>query len=310
MIILLENEISTFARQGKILLMGDMNAKYPDFIIGDSCQINNFDAENLIPDCYEVDTEISRNNQDNITNVQCKSLLELCIASRLRILDGRFIGDSLGYYTYMSINGYRAVDYALISESLLSSVKYFKTDDFAYLSDHVQIQLTLNRNIKNKFDLKSHIEKKMERFEKISMVRTENSQNLLLETLTSEYIKNYILNFELNEYEENQKGVDGATENLTNIFENISEITCKISKRFKNSFDKKPKDYWEILKGMKNKKDVGNEVPEILKDEEIITKYIQDQGKPTFVNIKWKEKIENNLFILKRTLHLIEKQML
>ncbi|CAC5383994.1 unnamed protein product [Mytilus coruscus] len=28
------------------------------------------DAENLIPDYYEVDTEISRNNQDNVTNVQ------------------------------------------------------------------------------------------------------------------------------------------------------------------------------------------------------------------------------------------------
>ncbi|CAG2212207.1 unnamed protein product [Mytilus edulis] len=150
----LENEISTFARQGKILLMGDMNArtgKCPDFITGDSCQINNFDAKNLIPNYYEVDTEISRNNQDNVTNVQGKSLLELCIASRLRILNGRFIGDSLGYYTYMSINGYSAVDYALISESLLSSVKYFKTDDFTYLSDHVQIQLTLNCNIKKNF---------------------------------------------------------------------------------------------------------------------------------------------------------------
>ncbi|CAC5383251.1 unnamed protein product [Mytilus coruscus] len=162
---LLENDFNTFARQGKILLMGDMNArtgKCPDFIKGNSCQINNFDAENLIPDYYEVDTKISRNNQDNVTNVQGKSLLELCIASRLRILNGRFIGDSLGYYmfTYMSINGYSAVDYALISESLLSSVKYFQTDDFTYLSDHVQIQLTLNCNIKQIFDLKSHIEKK------------------------------------------------------------------------------------------------------------------------------------------------------
>ncbi|CAC5370659.1 unnamed protein product [Mytilus coruscus] len=99
---LLENEISTFARQGEILLMVDMNArtgKCPDFVTGDSCQINNFDAENLIPDYYEVDTDIARNDQDNVTNVQGKSLLELCIASRLRILNCRFIGDSLGYYT-------------------------------------------------------------------------------------------------------------------------------------------------------------------------------------------------------------------
>ncbi|CAG2210743.1 unnamed protein product [Mytilus edulis] len=215
--------------------MGDMNArtgKCPDFITGDSCQINNFDAKNLIPNYYEVDTEISRNNQDNVTNVQGKSLLELCIASRLRILNGRFIGDSLGYYTYMSINGYSAVDYALISESLLSSVKYFKTDDFTYLSDHVQIQLTLNCNIKQTFDLKSHIEKKWKYLKRYKW--TENSHNLLLKALMSEHIKNDIMKFELNEYQENQKGVDGATENLTNIFENISDITCKITKRIKS----------------------------------------------------------------------------
>ncbi|CAG2257164.1 unnamed protein product [Mytilus edulis] len=240
----LENEISTFARQGKILLMGDMNArtgKCPDFITGDSCQINNFDAKNLIPNYYEVDTEISRNNQDNVTNVQGKSLLELCIASRLRILNGRFIGDSLGYYTYMSINGYSAVDYALISESLLSSVKYFKTDDFTYLSDHVQIQLTLNCNIKQTFDLKSHIEKKWKYFKRYKW--TENSHNLLLKALMSEHIKNDIMKFELNEYQENQKGVDGATENLTNIFENISDITCKITKRIKSK-RKKYRQAW------------------------------------------------------------------
>jgi predicted nucleic acid-binding protein len=35
----------------------------------------------------------------------------------------------------------------LISESLLPSVKYFKTNDFTYLSDHVQIELYLKYSI-------------------------------------------------------------------------------------------------------------------------------------------------------------------
>ncbi|CAG2232037.1 unnamed protein product [Mytilus edulis] len=60
----------------------------------------------------------------------------------------------------------------------------------------------------------------------------------------------------------------------------------KIFNSLTDSFDKKPKDYWEILKGMKNKYNVDDEVPKILKDEEKIMKHIQDQGEPTFVNIK------------------------
>ena len=59
----------------------------------------------------------------------------------------------------------------------------------------------------------------------------------------SEHIKNDIMKFELNEYQENQKGVDGATENLTNIFENISDFTCKITKRIKSK-RKKYRQAW------------------------------------------------------------------
>lgn len=48
--------------------------KCPDFIKGDSCWINSFYTDNPIPDYYKVDTDISRNNQDNITNAQGKFL--------------------------------------------------------------------------------------------------------------------------------------------------------------------------------------------------------------------------------------------
>ena len=47
----------------------------------------------------------------------------------------------------MSNNGFSYVDYAILSESLLPSVKYFKTNDFTYLSDHVQVELYLKCSI-------------------------------------------------------------------------------------------------------------------------------------------------------------------
>jgi len=48
-----------------------------------------------IPENYKADTEVDRINQDTVINSQGKSLLELYIFARLRILNGRFIGDSL-----------------------------------------------------------------------------------------------------------------------------------------------------------------------------------------------------------------------
>jgi hypothetical protein len=68
-----------------------------------------------LPPDYVTDTELKRVNQDVIINSHGKNLLDLCLSSRLRILNGRFLGDSLGYFTYMSNNGFSSVDYAILN---------------------------------------------------------------------------------------------------------------------------------------------------------------------------------------------------
>ena len=257
----LENEMCSFAKLGKIILMGDFNARTgqsPDFIDEDSSQINNFDASNLLPANYEVDSEINRTNQDIVINSHGKSLLELCISSRLRILNGRYIGDSLGNHTFMSVNGYSTVDYALVSASLLSSVKYFKTESFTYLSDHVQIQMTLECSIRNTFNYKLNgkMWKDFNRFK-----WTKDSGKLLINALTTQQIKNDILDFELSNYMENQEGVDGAVENLTKIFENISKISCKTITRKRKRKMKKHKQVWSddtVYETKKQINELGN----------------------------------------------------
>ena len=87
-------------------------------------------------------------------NFHGKSLLNLCISSGLRILNGRYLGDSLGYHTCFTPNGCSTVDYGIVSKCLLSSVKYFCTLDLSYLSDHVQIYFTLKCNINPSFKLR------------------------------------------------------------------------------------------------------------------------------------------------------------
>ena len=99
---LLESEVSIFANQGKVLLIGDFNfrtGQSPDYIL------NNFSDNYILPRNYSVDQILKRNNQDQICKTQGKNLLHLCIASKLRILNVRYVGDSLGYFTCLTANG-------------------------------------------------------------------------------------------------------------------------------------------------------------------------------------------------------------
>jgi hypothetical protein len=94
----------------------------------------------MIPTYFKIFYLIIRlpYTQDKSLNFHGKSLVNLCISSRLRILNGRYLGDSLGYHTCFPPNGCSTVDYGIVSKCLLSSVKYFCTLDLSYLSDHVQ----------------------------------------------------------------------------------------------------------------------------------------------------------------------------
>ena len=147
----LENEINNFCDKGKIVLIGDFNSRtgsYQDYIENDSIDLNQFSENDLLPEHYDIDQCSKRNNCDKIYNSQGESLLDLCISSRLRILNGRYIGDILGNFTCFTSNGNSAVDYAIVSEGLLPSVKYFKSYDLNYLSDHTQIECFLKCNFR------------------------------------------------------------------------------------------------------------------------------------------------------------------
>ena len=64
-----------------MLLMEHFNTRIrqdSDIIIGDPSQINKVDASNLLPEYYEV-----------VLYGQGKTLLELCVVSSLRMLNGR-----------------------------------------------------------------------------------------------------------------------------------------------------------------------------------------------------------------------------
>lgn len=237
----LGEEISSFSDKGKIILIGDMNARIGnklDYIENDTPEINNFDGVDLLPPDYEIDIPLRRVSQDKVINNHGNNLLDVCLSSGLRILNGRFLGDSLGYYTFMSQNGFSSVDYAIASQSLLPSVKFFKTDSFGYLSDHVQIELYIKCSYtsENKVILDRNKWKEIKTYK---WETTSVSENLITEALSQEKIRNDIINFETNDINMTQDGVDEATSKLSNILYEISNISCKSIVRRKRKKRKK-----------------------------------------------------------------------
>ena len=144
----LEVEISQLSDKGNILIMGDLNARIADKLdfIENENDIHDR-LQDLLPDEYTHDFNINRNSQDKVYNNQGQQLLDLCIASQLRILNGRYVGDSLGNLTCYKANGASTVDYALANVNLINAINFFQVSDPSYLSDHAQIAVHVKCNI-------------------------------------------------------------------------------------------------------------------------------------------------------------------
>lgn len=138
----LEQTIEEFSIQGDIVMMGDFNgrtAERLDYVVCDSA---DFTSSHV----YETDSEMTeRTNQDKTTNKRGEQLLDLCIAARLRMLNGRIAGDTLGSFTCHKYNGSSTIDYGIVSNDLLKHIVYFHVHDLnSSLSDHCQISLRLH----------------------------------------------------------------------------------------------------------------------------------------------------------------------
>ena len=105
---------------------------------------------NYLPQDYELDTIRSiRNNQDTSVNEYGQQLLNLCIETKLRILNGRTRGDLQGHLTYVGYHGCSTVDLVLTSEVSLTEstkVQYLSVQDLNFLSDHRPVLLKRTGN--------------------------------------------------------------------------------------------------------------------------------------------------------------------
>ena len=137
---ILEEEHMQFNNNEQILLTGDFNAhigSLPDYIIYDD------DLFCPAPDQYTVDSEMHpRMNCGMKICTNGKRLLEVCQRARLRIINGRKIGDSTGNLTCHKYNGSSTADYFIVDVNLFNHVRYIRVHDWTpCLSDRYPISL-------------------------------------------------------------------------------------------------------------------------------------------------------------------------
>ena len=124
--------------------MGDFNARtgaLQDFIAND---INRFDVHDhnqsiSFPD--QVST--NRNNRDITISPFGTRLVEMCLASNLKFLNGRTKGDLLGQFTCYTINGKSAVDYVITSETIIPKILFFTVEPPTYNTCHSPLSFAL-----------------------------------------------------------------------------------------------------------------------------------------------------------------------
>ena len=142
--------VSKYMNNSDIILCGDLNARpgsEPYFIQNDS-----YEDHVQVNEDYECDiVQEIRNSYDNKLDARGKQLLEFCVTTKMRILNGRVIDDLFGKYTCHKPTGSSVVDYIILSEELLTSVLYFKVSDF--IPNYSDCHCILSMNLLTKYSI-------------------------------------------------------------------------------------------------------------------------------------------------------------
>ena len=100
-----------------VILSGDLNGRTSNVSQPVNLDFDSFDTMHR-----SVPVSVGRKSQDSVMNGFGKSLLNMCTALNLCILNGMCHGDLDGRYTYMCDLGSSVIDYFLMSSDLLATV--------------------------------------------------------------------------------------------------------------------------------------------------------------------------------------------
>ena len=155
---LLMQDVAKFSKNGRCMVLGDLNGRTgmeADFAEQDY-HTHRYD-NTPVPEDYEFDIEdlpCRRNCDMEAPDERGKDILEMCVATGLRILNGRLLGDWYGNFTCHAANANKpsTIDYGLAHKYLLPNISYFQVEPFTHLSDHciINLGLEVNYHLRNK----------------------------------------------------------------------------------------------------------------------------------------------------------------
>lgn len=253
----IESDINRLKTQGNILLMGDLNGRVGrvlDFIPADSDKhlpLDNYTLDSIIP---------SRNSQDTTVDDRGKHIIDMCIKSQMRILNGRKIGDSMGYFTSHQYNGSSVVDYAICSEALLTDISYFKVHHFlGSLTDHCMISMYINAKLPSPTSAKSvHLHKLPRQFK-----WNQGSSEAFQEALQLPHIKLRI-KLTLSNLKTNTGNTPTLVDQVTEIFTETAKMALRHKKSKPNASLAKP---WDSSQLKRMEREVNKKGREMAKSQ-------------------------------------------
>ena len=226
----LEHDVEKFSKLGNIMMLGDFNARTgfaSDFVSKEGNDV-------ITNDCSALSREVKqRKNFDENLNSHGKSLLDLCLAFDLNILNGRILGDSLGKATYHGKTDTSVEEYIITDQSLPQSVNYFLVNQPSFLSDHSSICTWMNTSLivsdpENRDFQHSTLQALPPRF-----VWSTTSCELHKIALSSPEVKSHLEYFMKNNYACDHENVSTATQELQAILLKAANMSLKL-KRIKN----------------------------------------------------------------------------
>ena len=233
---ILFNDICKFSTlNGKCLLMGDFNAATNT--ANDYVMSSKADNQHIpLPIDNYIDTPLMRNNSDKRSlNNHGKSLIDLCIAGGIRILNGRKLGDMMGNYTCYSPNAIEptCIDYIIADTAVYYTVKLMSVHPFTWYSDHCSLSCEINCQYSS-YDMTNNASimctrNKLEMLPTVPKWQKSDPEGfkLALETVCKVDIENFMnTKYDLDD----RYAINKATEVFTNIIHKAGKLALTYKK--------------------------------------------------------------------------------
>jgi hypothetical protein len=222
----LQNEALKFNKKCEVLICGDFNARtrgLQDFILNDDVKENFVDCP--LPNDYISDVSINRHQLDEISNLHGNLLVKLCKDLQMRILKGRFLGDSLGFFTFfVDSNGQSTVDYMLSTTSMFYYVQYCNVKPPVECSDHSLLSVCFS--ISTQRETTHMLNNDFGKF-----LWEEQKADLYQDTLLQNEHLDQIMNAIEKVDDENFMDIDSIVGNINSIYKKAALQTLKFKKK-------------------------------------------------------------------------------